>query len=218
MCYYMNMPLPPRPDPPAGVAKITFKGVYNGTVWENVFWAKATGTFTYANVLALATAYYNAYATHLAGSRGALCTFEECIVTGYDGAGNPQASYEALTVGTDTSTALPAQSALVISWKLPATWRGGKPRTYLPAESVDNTDSVYTFTDAHVAGMQAAAVAFLTACNAITATGITAMELGTVSFQHALAWRTPPIFFGYVAGGVQKRICTQRRRLGNELF
>jgi hypothetical protein len=211
-------PVGPRPDPPVGQALVVFSGVYQSTVWENVFWLTITGTLTYTTVATLATDLYGIFQTDFLPLMNVGATLEECKVTYYDGAGNPQGSAQASHAGTQSGDGLPANCAALLSWKIPASWRGGKPRSYLAAQTVTSQYSNNEWLDTYVASLETGALAFMTNVNAITLTGVSAVRLGTVSFQHANAWRTPPVAFEYVAVGAQKRICTQRRRLGRELF
>ena len=207
-------PVGPRPDPPAGVAKVVYRGTYEGSVWENVFWCKITGTLVYGTIFTFATDMYGVFETNLLPWMSTHATLEECIVTYYDGAGNPQGSATASHAGGRASTTMTAAAAIVISWKIPASWRGGKPRTYLGGQDVGGLANTNEWLDTYVASVQAAAEAFRVAVNGITLTGVTGVQLGTVSFQHLGAWRTPPVHFSYVATGLQQRVCTQRRRLG----
>jgi hypothetical protein len=50
--------------------------------------------------------------------------------------------------------------------------------------------------------------------NALTATHVSAVALGTVSFARHNAWRVPPVFYAYKSAGVRNFIGTQRRRVG----
>lgn len=181
-------------------------------------WVNITGTLTFATVADLATDMYAQYQTHLLPLLDQSSDLQECIVTYYDGAGNPQGSSTATHAGAQTGIVLAANCSTLLSWKIPATWKGGKPRTYLPTQNESNMASIYAWTDAWVGTVETAAAAFLAGVNGITLSGVTRVALGVVSFETKVAgvrvWRTPPVFFEYVAVGVQKRICTQRRRLG----
>jgi hypothetical protein len=118
-------------------------------------------------------------------------------------------------VGSITSAPVQDRGACwLVNWHLNAYYRGGHPRTYLPgitAAEVTNGSAVNS-TDA--ASLAANMLTFMTAVNALSHGGISAVTLGTVSFQHANAWRTPPIFRGYTGVSVSTMLATQRRRIG----
>lgn len=212
------MPTGPRPSPPVGVCKVDYRWTFGDSFGQNVFWTMITGALTYANIATFATDMYGAYQTTLLTQMNNTANLQECICTYYDGAGNPQGSSSSVHPGGHTSAPAIANAAAVLSWKIPASYRGGKPRTYIGGLSTGDFASTRTLSSSEVGNMETSALAFLTAVNGITLTGVTGTALGTVSFQHLGAWRTPPIFYSYIAVGVQQRICTQRRRLGAELF
>jgi hypothetical protein len=118
-------------------------------------------------------------------------------------------------VGSITSAAVQDRSACwLINWHLNAYYRGGHPRTYLPgitAAEVTNGSAVNATDAASLAGNL---LTYLNAVNALSHGGISAVALGTVSFAHANAWRTPPIFRGYTGVSVSSLLATQRRRIG----
>jgi hypothetical protein len=212
------MPSGTRPAPPVGVAKCTIRGNYTSANWENVFWCAITGSLTYSNINTFATDFYGAFQTNLLPQMDASAFMTECLVTYYDGAGNPEGSISASHAGGASGGGITAAAATVLSWKIPASWRGGKPRTYLAAPPASSLSDQRLFSDGYVASMLTSADNFLTTVNGITLSGVTAVRLGTVSFQHANAWRTPPVMFEYDAVAIQQRVCTQRRRLGREAF
>jgi hypothetical protein len=181
-------------------------------------WCAITGALTFPTLPTFATDMYAQFQTHLLPPLSTLVSLNECHVVYYDGAGNPDGSSSSVHNGSAAGDSLGANSAIVTSWKIPATWRGGKPRSYLPGIPVTGLYDIRLLGDAFIGTVQTAALAFLNGVNALTLSGVTQVRLGTVSFQHANAWRTPPVFFEYVGVGVQKRICSQRRRLGSEVF
>lgn len=211
-------PVGPRPAPPDGTAKVTYRGTSMSTNWENVMWCGITGSLSFSTIPTFATDMYGIFQTTLLEQMSVDAILQECLVTYYDGAGNPQGSISAAHAGSNATAALTAQVSTVLSWKIPASWRGGKPRTYVAGGAGGNIATTSTWSDGYVASMLTSAASFLAGVNAVTLTGVTQVRLGTVSFQHAGAWRTPPVLFEYVGVGVQQRICTQRRRLGKELF
>jgi hypothetical protein len=208
------VPLGTRPDPPVGTAKVVILGNDSGQTVENVFWLDCAGTGTYATAGLIAQGVKTAWDTYIMAQCASHYTATECIVTHYDGAFNPQGSYSSTTPGLIVSDGEPASTACVLSWKIPATWRGGRPRTYVAGVPKAALLTTRQYTSSYTASMLSAGAAFRTAVNAIVHAPVTGVELGTVSFVHANAWRTPPLFFSYAAVGVQSRICTQRRRLG----
>ena|ERR1035437_3871554 len=212
------MPTGTRPAPPTGVCQVVYKGKLNNSPWVNVFWVSITGALTYATIATFATDMYGAFQTNLLPQMSTGSSLLECVCTYYDGAGNPQGSASASHNGAVAGNISPASTAAVLSWKIPASWRGGKPRTYLGGIADGSLGDERFLTTAFSAALLTAAAAFRTTVNAITLTGVTRVGLGSVSFVHAKAWRSPPVMFEFVAVGVQQRICTQRRRLGREIF
>jgi hypothetical protein len=207
----------PHP-PPAGVAKLRFRGNYNGASWENVMWCEVSGTPVFADILTLALDSYGAFQTNLLPLSAGNNHLNECIATYYDGVGTIEASETATHDGSESSANWTAAAAMVLSWKVISSYRGGKPRTYLAGHPLDAVDTTRTWTDSHVAAAVTHANAFLTAMNGITTPNISAVALGCVHFfSHGLA-KSPPTFDPYIGVGAQKRICSQRRRLGAEIF
>jgi hypothetical protein len=101
----------------------------------------------------------------------------------------------------------------VINWAISAYYRGGKPRTYMPGVPQSVVTDGRTLSSAYRSALATDAASFITDVNAITHGGITAVQLGTVSFQVGKNWRTPPIFRPYVGASVRQIMGTQRRRL-----
>lgn len=99
------------------------------------------------------------------------------------------------------------------NWAIAASYRGGHPRNYypgVPGNQVDNGSDIHAdfLTD-----WNAALVAFLSNSNSITEGSIGSCTVGTVSFQTAGAWRTPPIFRPYIGAFTDPTLASQRRRI-----
>jgi len=108
--------------------------------------------------------------------------------------------------------------AACISWRLRAHYRGGHPRTYLPGIPDSAKVNVDEWSGSFTAAAVSAANAFKNDCNSAGSGTVTDTQLGTVSFVHAGAWRTPPIFRPFVGDAfMDSRIDTQRRRLGADV-
>jgi hypothetical protein len=112
---------------------------------------------------------------------------------------------------------LPPNCAAVISWAIPAHYRGGHPRTYLPgptnaALQVANGNQ---WTSSFRSSLAAAAQNFLTSFAAGIVAGAVE-QLGTVSHFRNNAPLATPVFYPYTGGTIHGRVDSQRRRLGKE--
>lgn len=119
--------------------------------------------------------------------------------------------------GLDTGTCTPPQCAVCVSWTIGASYRGGKPRTYVPGVSISALIPAGSSTlDGTWAGLVATHwMSFVTACNAVTV-GSGPMNIGTISFRTGHAVRPTPIFRPFLSVRVHERLDSQRRRSGKE--
>lgn len=104
-------------------------------------------------------------------------------------------------------------TAVVVNWHIDQYYRGGKPRSYMPGVLTTDTSDGHTLNATPVSNWQTAMDGFRTDINALTTGGISAVKLGTVSFQRALEWRDPPVFYPYNSVTIRSTFGTQRRRL-----
>lgn len=119
--------------------------------------------------------------------------------------------------GGNASPVLTPQVAICISWVAPVTWRGGRPRTYLPAVPSGYQSQIGRpdITPASATTIATGAVAFMTAIQAIA--GVTAVSnLGVPSYYYRGAFRPTPLFLIFTGALVHERLDSQRRRLGKE--
>jgi hypothetical protein len=141
-------------------------------------------------------------------------------VTSYD-AGFPSStagvSTHAALPGLSGNVGLPPQAAVVWSWVVEGTWRGGKPRTYIPGLDVTTTTtSGGSQLSVGVANaLRTSAENFRTAVDAASVSSHVG-SLGMPSYYHAHAVRPTPLFYGYVGVRVHERLDSQRRRNGRE--
>jgi hypothetical protein len=209
----------PAPNPPpVGTARIRITGIRGDSNWGVGWWAQVGGVPVEADLLALAEDVYGAFKASVLANCSTEVHMNECKVTYYDGLGNPAAAVFHDDIGSDTHQDLPSNAAALLSWQISATYRGGKPRTYLPAGTTGQQASARTWADGFVSSLGANAATFLSTVDAITTTNITLVTLGTVAFFRAGVALAPPRFEAFSGVGVQKRICTQRRRLGAEIL
>lgn len=139
-------------------------------------------------------------------------TLEDIIAT--DNSGTSEAQYTD-TVGHASggeSTPMPPNCALLCSWSIDASYRGGHPRTYIPAPAADATE---------IAGGAYFSSSALLTYQALCAAGLVAMQAAVAEITHGSiaaardnAQLVPPRFYAYNTCRVESRVCTQRRRLG----
>jgi hypothetical protein len=208
-------PSPHRP--PAGIVRLKISGTFETTSWMNGFWLLTTGTPAPGDLSDLATDCYGAYQTTLLTQMDEDSIQRRSDVEYFTSGGSIKASSLANHAGSVSGDNLPSSAAVVLSWVIESTYRGGKPRTYLGGQRHNDVDSNHTWSDAHVAACTTQAVAFLDAINSLAPGDITSVTLGTVHFFSGGLALDPPTFDPFLGAGAQKRICSQRRRLGPEL-
>lgn len=119
--------------------------------------------------------------------------------------------------GLATGGTLPPQSAVVLSWQIVASYRGGKPRTYLPGipTTAQFNPGSSQLSPTYASALQGEATAFLNAVNAVSLTGGN-LTLGTISYHSGHAVRPSPVWRPFVSARVHERLDSQRRRSGKE--
>jgi hypothetical protein len=164
-----------------------------------------------------------AYGDHLMSPRNIDATLEQCVATWYDGSGGVVVGASAApVVGTDGGPALTGQVALVLSWRIARSYRGGHPRSYLAGWSQTSLDTAVKWSDDLIGTMQDAGEAFLGAVNG-TELGVSGhVTLGTLSWFVAggselvpREYRDTPVFFPIGSVVAKPGVATQRRRLGS---
>lgn len=199
------------------MARVEISGNVGATHWMNGFWALVTGVPLFSDISTLATDFYGAFETNLLPRMGTDSHQLLSKVEYFTGTGSILAETNADHAGGQTGTAEISSAAIVIAWQIEEIYRGGKPRTYLGAQSEAKRDTNHTWQDSHVSDTASAAADFLEAVNGFTTTNVTSVSLGCLHFFRAGVALTPPTFSPFLGASCQKRICTQRRRLGPEL-
>jgi hypothetical protein len=184
--------------------------------WNNVFWLLLTSSApAQADLDSLAGSINALWATTLAMHLTNVVNLVTTQLVWLPGGGVELVSANStLQAGHDTGTTLQdAAASVVLSWHIGAYYRGGHPRTYMPGLDPVNITNYSDLTPGVVSAIHTDALAWLNGINAMTHGAISAVQLGTVSFQAAHAWRTPPIFRPYLGVTCRPTIGTQRRRL-----
>jgi hypothetical protein len=130
------------------------------------------------------------------------------------GPGEIIGTYGTPFTGSNGNSAIESASGCyVINEHVSAYYRGGHPRLYLPGVRQDQVTNGSDIGGSILGSLQTHFLNILNGINALTHGGITAVVLGTVSFQSGNAWRTPPIFRPHVGITVRSKLGTQRRRI-----
>ncbi len=200
--------------------RIAFEGQQQSVPWANVMWVRNGNAVTpsQADLDSMVTFIGNAYATALAPSVGSFLIYSQAVATYFAGGGEGLKSTSPQNiVGTGGSTSVTAATAACVSWPIASLYKGGHPRTYIPGIPTAATATMNTLNATWLAALLTRLATFRSSVNGHSVGAFTTAQLGTVSFQHAGQWRTPPIFRAYTAGPfADDRIDTQRRRLGRD--
>jgi hypothetical protein len=210
-----------RPWPTTGGTRIAVEGLTaQGVNWANIFWAGSglSTAPTVAQLNTFAQSFYGAFNTHLWALMGKDANLERCVVNWY-GAQPVQivGEYSAVTAGGSSNDTEVDSLSACISWTIGATWRGGKPRTYMAALPTEAFGTSNTLDSSWVTTLESGASAFRTAVNALQIVAPTDVTLGCMSFFSGNAPRPVANFFPFSASTVHPRIDSMRRRLGREI-
>jgi hypothetical protein len=193
----------------------------SGANWANVFcvWNGSAGhTATVAELATVIGNFHTAWSTNIKPLIATDVTMTLIKALYYNPDGSVITNEVTYTdVGTGAGTTITDATSSCLSWGILTTWRGGKPRTYLPGVWAAELLNPAHLTTTRITARQAGGTAFLAAVNAITwPVTLTNLALGTVSFYSGNAPRVPAKFFNYQSCFVHSRIDTMRRRLGKE--
>ena len=134
-------------------------------------------------------------------------TWKKIIVTDIESADGVQYSQEGSIVGGFSDSSLPANAALVYSWRTGFSGRSMRGRTYVPGIPQTKQETPQTITEAFRAGQAVVAEALLTRLNAAS------MPLVVASYVNGGAPRTTPIATPITTVLVNATLDTQRRRI-----
>lgn len=210
------MPVGPRPPIPPSIARVAVLGTIFGHAWTQVFYLQVTGAAVTVNDLqSVSDEIATLWNTNIAPSLTADCILTNVSIVYIPSVGN-ELTYEGSYshAGTAAGTTIDnAASSYVVNWKISAYYRGGHPRSYVPGvetSAVTNGSSISAATGSTFAGHWNT---FRNALNAFTTTNITALVMGTLSFQAANAWRATPLFRAFTSVSVAAKLGSQRRRI-----
>lgn len=126
--------MPPMPPVP-GVCKLLIGGFVDNTQvqnWANVLHLQYSGTPpTQGNLSSLSFTIQSSWTTNMAPECPSPTTLTTIQLTDLSSATAAQNEMPVLIPGTRGDDSGPANAALLISYPVPARWRGGHPRSYL---------------------------------------------------------------------------------------
>lgn len=209
------MPSGHRPQPPVGTARVAISGTGTaGNPWVNVLWLSLTATThvqaDLANVTDAMVAAFNTDIWSLMANDHNLTAAKATWLYASGQSIEYTGSYShlgGLTGGSATDAA-----CAVVDWAINDYYRGGHPRSYIAGVRATDIANARTLGATERTNLAAGANSFITAVNALTHGGISAVALGTVRFQSGNAWLTPPVFRAYQSASVRSILGTQRRR------
>jgi hypothetical protein len=197
--------------------RLILTGTTLGHRWAAIQWLQLTQTSrTSTDLQSIVSSISAAWGTRFAPDILTTTQLNEVLgVWIVPGPGEIIATDSTVRAGTVTSTTQvqDASACLILQWHISAYYRGGHPRTYLPGLGVSAITNGSDLSSGTQSAFQASALAYMNDINALTHGGITGVTFGTVSFQTAHAWRTPPIFRPFIGVGVNPKLGTQRRRI-----
>lgn len=208
--------MPPLPAAPQ-VVRVQVNGVINTVPWCNIFHLQYTGTApTVAQLDTLSSGVVNAWGTNFGPMVNTGVSLTGAIATDLTNALASQGAASASTAGSRAGTALSNAQAAVLTWKINMRYRGGHPRTYLPATVSSDIVGGRLFTDTYVTALTSAAGTFRTALNALTS-GATTYKMVVLRRTIDKVEQNPPLILTINSVIVDHRIDSQRDRMGRDL-
>lgn len=209
------MPSGHRPQPPVGTARVAISGHgLAGNPWVNVFWLNLTSTtHVLADLKSIVDSMVASYNTNLLAYMSSNCVQNAAKASWLYASGN-SIEYVGSYANAGGISSAPATDAAcaVLNWSISDFYRGGHPRTYLPCAPSSHVTSGRVLDATELTNLASGGSAFITAVNALTHGGISAVQLGTVRFASGNAWLSPPVFRAYNGANPRAVLGTQRRR------
>jgi hypothetical protein len=210
------MPTGHRPPIPPGVARVAILGTTLGHLWTNIFYVQLSGSgIVAADLNTLASDIAGFWNTNFGAAVPSTVQITEVDIVYVPSVGNEvTGSWTGSHAGTSPNTQVAdAAAAYVINWLISAYYRGGHPRMYLPGVTTNNVTNGSDIGASGAAALATDAIAFKDAINGVTTTNITAVAMGTLSFQTGNSWRTTPLFRPFTGAKGALKLGSQRRRI-----
>lgn len=209
--------MPPLPFVP-GVAKIIVKQTLSGVNCFNVLHADGgAGTgWTSTELNALASAVRTAWVNNVLALQTSLLTLTDVQTIDLASETGPSGVATGSNSGTGGVTSLGANVAVGWTWAISRRYRGGHPRTYIGGIPTGNTSDAHSITTTYQTLHASAAAALRTAVNGVTTSAGTA-KLACVHYYRGGALLATPLVSQISGVSVDRRLDSQRRRLGKDI-
>lgn len=212
--------LGPMPDV-AGCISLTLSGLVGGHAWVNKFHVNYSGTPPTSGQMA---AYCAGVNDGWIGGIADICSVGVSLlkIEAVDLSSRTAAVgiLDVTSFGTVLGAYNPANAAVLVDYDIAIRYRGGHPRTYLPAGVQADLETESTWLDASLSNFTAGFQNFLNFIENVTYDGFV---FGGQCFLQAVvtvppppAWRTPPVTRIITGFNVQKELASQRRRIGRK--
>jgi hypothetical protein len=196
------------------VCKVEFLWTQNGIPAANVRYLLYSGGPPAAgDCAAIAHDISSPFISGMMPGYPASTIFEACRVMDLASATGAEGTYTAAAPGTDSAEALPANCAILVNQTIARRYRGGHPRQYYPAPSIDSMATPSSWNSSLVANVGAAEAAFAAACTGPSYGSTDLIYVVNVSYVSGGAPRVVPVvdqITGHVVSGIVR---TQRRRV-----
>jgi len=177
---------------------------------------------TTAVALALATAFWNSWVTHIIPNMSSTLSLTSVQVTDLSINTGAQAIYTNTSTPVAGSLAggvLPLSTAMLLNKTVPRLYRGGHPRTYLAVGDTTKVASDGTFTGAFATAVLAAYQAVITALSGLVSGATTTGTEICISYINKASnpvypyRRAVPLVLPLTTTAAQTQMATQRRRV-----
>jgi hypothetical protein len=204
--------LPPVPN----VFRLVLSGLNSTRNWANVLHLAYSGAAPGSSALdGFATTVSSAWDDGLSGLAHPDVSLTRVDVVDLTSATSGEGLWEGSVVGTRSGALIAASAAALVSYVIPARYRGGHPRQYLCFGCDTDLNDRTTWTDSFVSDLQADWQGFLSDLVGSSISGATVASVGTVSYKNKTLDTPPPLYFAYniETATVSAELATQRRRV-----
>lgn len=204
----------PAPLPVPNGGQVLIRGAIDGVTCNNVLHFSYTGSpLTTAQANSIAATIRATWVTRFIPLVSVVYTLGNVEVRDLSSDVGVTGVASGSTVGTGTGQNLTSNVALCVSWKTAQHYRGGHGRTYFGGlRTVDITNS-HTWASSTITAFSTACAGLITDINGIGSANNSPVFCILRRTAHK-SLLTPPMMFAVTAAAIDKRVDSQRRRVG----